>query len=52
MRWWFTRSLNRRRASAKEVRGGTPAQIDELFDVARLPVFLLDQYQIRLLGLR
>lgn len=34
------------RYTRKEVRAAARPQVDELFDVARVPVFLLDQYQV------
>lgn len=39
-----TTSVNR--YTRKEVRAAARPQVDELFDVARVPVFLLDQYQV------
>jgi uncharacterized protein len=34
------------RYTRKEVRAAARPQVDELFDAARVPVFLLDQYQV------
>jgi len=34
------------RYTRKEIRDRARPQVDELFDVARVPVFLLDQYQV------
>ena len=34
------------RYTRKEVRAAARPQVDELFDVARVPVFLLDQFQV------
>lgn len=38
------------RYTRKEVRAAARPQVDELFDVARVPVFLLDQFQVVLPG--
>jgi uncharacterized protein len=40
------RATSVNRYTRKEVRAAARPQIDELFDVARVPVFLLDQYQV------
>ncbi len=40
------RATSVNRYTRKEVRAEARPQVDELFDVARVPVFLLDQYQV------